>query len=77
MPCPSSDSKFVFCILKFLKHAQFFMYTQYGNTACGVFKRGGSELERFFPKNQHTQRKLLNFGKWINGGLRTFKKSEF
>ena len=40
MPCPSTDSKFVFCILKFLKHAQFFMNTQYGNMACGVFKRG-------------------------------------
>ena len=30
----------------------------YGNTGCGVFKL---ELERFLPKNKHTQRKLLNF----------------
>ena len=39
----------------------------YGNTGCGVFKRGGTKLERFWPKNQHTQRKLLNFENWING----------
>ena len=31
----------------------------------GVFKRG----ERFLQKNQHTQRKLLNFPFWINGEL--------
>ena len=34
---------------------------------CGVFKTGGTELERFLPKNQHTQRKLLNFENWVNG----------
>ena len=34
----------------------------YGNTGSGVFK-----LERFLPKNQHTQRKLLNFENWVNG----------
>ena len=39
----------------------------YGNTGCGVFKRGGTKLERFLPKNQHTQRKLLNFENWVNG----------
>ena len=32
----------------------------YGNTGCG-------KLERFLPKNQHTQRKLLNFENWVNG----------
>ena len=32
----------------------------YGNTDCGVFKRGGTKFERFLPKNQHTQTKLLN-----------------
>ena len=31
------------------------------------FKTGGMKLERFFPKNQHTQRKLLNFENWLNG----------
>ena len=25
------------------------------------FQTGGTKLERFLPKNQHTQRKLLNF----------------
>ena len=45
--------------------------SHYGNTGCGVFKRG-TELERFLPKNQHTQRKLLNFENWVNGG--GFKK---
>ena len=32
------------------------------------FSSGGStKLERFLPKNQHTQRKLLNFDNWYNG----------
>ena len=31
------------------------------------FSNGGTKLERFFPKNQHTQKKLLNFENWING----------
>ena len=33
---------------------------------CGVFIRG-YKLERFLPKNQHTQRKLLDFENWFNG----------
>ena len=41
------------------------------------FQMGGIKLERFLPKNQHTQRKLLNFENWISGGLRSFQKSEF
>ena len=32
------------------------------------FSSGGTKLE-FFHKNQHTQRKLLNFDFWINGEL--------
>ena len=32
---------------------------------------GGTKLERFLPKNQHTQRKLFNFENWISGGLRS------
>ena len=40
----------------------------YGNTICEVFKPGeGTKLERLLPKNQHTQRKLLNFENWVNG----------
>ena len=38
------------------------------------FQSGGTNLERFLPKNQHTQRKLLNFENWISGGLRSFQK---
>ena len=41
------------------------------------FQTRGTKLERFLPKNQHTQRKLLNFENWISGGLRSFQKSEF
>ena len=32
------------------------------------FQAGGTKLERFLPKNQHTQRKLLNFENW--GGVK-------
>ena len=39
----------------------------YGNTGCQVFKQGGTKLERFLHKNQHTQRKLFNFEDWTNG----------
>ena len=35
---------------------------EYGNTGCGVFKR-------VVHKNQHNQRKLLNFDFWINSEL--------
>ena len=31
------------------------------------FQAGGIKLERFLPKNQYTQRKLLNFENWVNG----------
>ena len=31
------------------------------------FQTGGTKSERFLPKNQHTQRKLLNFENWISG----------
>ena len=41
------------------------------------FSNGGTKFERFLPKEQHTQRKWLNFVNWINGGLGKFKKSEF
>ena len=41
------------------------------------FQTWGKKLERFLPKNQHNQRKLLNFENWISEGLRNFQKSEF
>ena len=45
------------------------MCVSYGNTGCGVFKWEGTKLERFLHKNQHIQRKLLNYELWINGEL--------
>ena len=34
---------------------------QYGNTGFVEFSNGGYKIERFSPKNQYTQWKLLNF----------------
>ena len=31
------------------------------------FQTGGTKLEIFLDKNQHTQRKLLNFENWFSG----------
>ena len=31
------------------------------------FQTGGKKLERFLPKNQHTQTKNLNFENWTSG----------
>ena len=33
------------------------------------FLSGGTKLERFLPKNRHTQMKLLNFENWYSGEL--------
>ena len=38
------------------------------------FQMGGSKLERFLPKNQHTQRKLLNFENRVNGEVSKIAK---
>ena len=48
-------------------HAKGSLSGGYGNTGCGVFKRGVQKLERLLPKNQQTQRKLLNFENWVSG----------
>ena len=41
---------------------------RYGNMGCGVFKRRLQNLKDFcLRKDQHTQRKLLNFENWVNG----------
>ena len=37
---------------------------QSGLSSC---KGGDTKLEIFLPKNQHTQRKLLNFENWCMG----------
>jgi len=39
---------------------------QYGLSS---FQGGDTKLEIFLPKNQHTQRKLLNFENWCSGVL--------
>ena len=38
------------------------------------FQTGGTKLERFLPKNQFTQRKLLNFEDWVNVEVLVLKK---
>ena len=53
---------------------------QYGNTS---FQVRGTKLERFLPKNQHTQRKFLDFENWTNrepqqlAKIRVFKVDYF
>ena len=36
---------------------------------------GDIKLERFLPKNQHNQRKFLNFENWTNGEVSKSAKS--
>ena len=64
----SKNKKVVICMADFLDIGHYY----YGDTGCGVFKRGGTKLERFLPKNQHTQRNLWNYEFWINGELPKF-----
>ena len=33
------------------------------------FQTGGTKLERFLPKKQHTQSKFLNFKNWCDGEM--------
>ena len=40
-----------------------FTLWQYG---LWSFQTEGTKLERFLPKNQHIQRKFLNFENWVN-----------
>ena len=35
------------------------LFIDYGSKGCGVFQARGTKLERFLPKIQHTQTKLL------------------
>ena len=43
-----------FCETQDLQVRSINIYTGYGNTGCQVFQAGGTKLERFLPKNQHT-----------------------
>ena len=47
------------------------MFMDWGIWQYGLwsFQTGDTKLERFLPKNQLTQRKLLNFEFWIDGEL--------
>ena len=36
------------------------------------FQTGGKKLVMFLPKNQHNQRKLLNFENWVSGKVSKF-----
>ena len=37
-----------------------------GQYGLSNFQGRGTKLERLLPKNQHRQRKLLNFANWCN-----------
>jgi hypothetical protein len=41
------------------------------------FQAGDTKLERFLPKDHLTQRKLLNFENWCNGGCQKVPKFDF
>ena len=58
----------------FARHATVRDFTvwQYG---LWSFQTGGTKLERFLPKNQPTQRKLLNFENCIDGEVSKSAKS--
>ena len=51
-------------VLSELPGGQPWEFWQYG---LWSFQTRGTKLERFLPKNQHTQRKLLNFENWVSG----------
>jgi hypothetical protein len=77
---PSQNSTGVFSLFRY----SFMLYFSYKIGSCFAFfhvecavwqyglwsfQTGGTKLERFSHKNQHTLRKLLNFENWISGGL--------
>ena len=52
-----------------------YLIWQYGLQS---FQVGGTTLKSFLPKNQHTQRKILNFENWIAVGTsEVFKNQSF
>ena len=53
------------------------MYEKYGSTSTSVFKRGVTQSEIFLPKNQHSQRKLLNFENCCSGKVSKVPKFDF
>ena len=57
----------------FKKDVQSCTLWQYG---LWSFQTGGTKLGRFLPKDQHTQRKLLNFEDWSNSKNDVIKKCQ-
>ena len=49
------------------KKASYFAYYVLWQYGLWSSQAGGTKLERFLPKNQHTQRKLLSFENWVSG----------
>jgi hypothetical protein len=41
------------------------------------FSNGVYKIRKILPKNEHNQRKLLNFENWTNGSLSSLQKSKF
>ena len=62
-----SDSPSKQCMYVLMYISKNYVVDSYGNTGCRVFKQGGTKLERFLHKNQHTKRKLLNLENQCNG----------
>ena len=50
-------------MITFERHSTLWQYGLWSFQTVGW----GTKLERFLPKNQHTQRKLLNFENWVMG----------
>ena len=53
-------------IIRFRKSPEEILQYRLWQYGLWSFQMGGTRLERLLPKNQHTQRKLLNFENWIS-----------
>ena len=70
MITPFEKEQSLECILHYVIVLHFrIVCANYDTMGCGIFKGGVTKLKRFVHKNQHTQRKLLNFEFWIYGKL--------
>ena len=72
----SAKQLFLKCLVTkpFALVPEFELLVQYKHGRAGAwqyglwtFQAGGKKLEIVQPKNQHTQRKLLNLENWVNG----------
>ena len=60
----NTDQSLLDLVIRLTCHVGLLTLWQYGLSS---FQAGDTKLERFLPKNQHTEMKLLNFENWING----------